>query len=309
MIKLTGFEQHGDYLKIDDMYRVYLKCGYSDIFEVNGLRVRTGTIQVDVTSPPVVKKVIKGVVRTTHYEDGDKNTMTVEEYNSIVNMYKNEDYEYEYPSLDAEFEHRKAMEALEAYRPVQFTPEDTYEDVPTRCIGEVVDTGSVYIENALTYNAAQFSNGNLYKVDLSAITANELNLFVDEHDLRDKYNNSTHSNVHYAKIDGDYVMTNIPYTRENESATYKTLKEAKEKEASVRKQVRSHLVSKVLGKDYMLKGKSLSSTYTIVESWISDLDGLDVKQKAYQSQRSLVNRMRKFKEELAGLIEQQNTGE
>ena len=308
MLNLQGFAETGDYLKVDNSYWLCIKD--TGLYEINGDRVNVNvgwnsdTKQFVLSEEPVLRKVTIGRKELSHYEyEGD--TLTAKEYNEINNKHYNEDGDRYYPSLEVEFEHRKELEYIYKFKAVYNQHEDTYQSIETRCVGDVVDTGSRYIENALSYGKATFSNSKFYRVDLSGITASELSAFVDEYNLKDKYSNSTHSNVHFAQIDNQYVMTNLPYSHKDKFTMVTTLEEATKLEKDARAEVRSHLNMKVLGGNYGLHGKTLTDTYSKVEQWMNTLQELDVKVKSDTKKRGLRNSMNKFKAELKEILEKQ----
>lgn len=303
MFNLTGFEKHGDYLKVEDNYILFLSD--TGTFRVNGqdtVSYSYGTRQIMLSEPPEVFSVSSARKELLHYKDSDGNIHTKVEVHSVYNKWQDEEGNYCYPDLDTEFEHRKELEVVRGYESVYKEHPAVLTPVETRCIGDVVDTGSRYIENALAYGAAGFSNGNLCKVNLSGIVADELILFVNDHNLNDKYENSSHSNVHYAKIGGQYVMTNIPEASEKKYWFSKTLEDARNKESELRRSVRNHLNTAVLGKDIALDGKSIASMYSDIERWIENVNKLDVKQKSNMSKVNLIASLRKTKETLSTLI-------
>ena len=308
MLNLQGFAKTGDYLKVDNSYWLCIKD--SGLYEINGTRdnINVGwnssTKQFVLSEEPVLRKVTLGKQELSHYEcEGD--TLTVQGYQSINNKHLDEDGDRYYPSLEVEFEHRKELEHIYKFKAVYNQHEDTYEDIETRCVGDVVDTGSRFIENALSYGKATFSNSSFYRVNLSGITSSELSAFVDEYNLKDKYSNSTHSNVHFAQIDNQYIMTNLPYSNKDKFTMVTTLEEATKLEKDTRAEVRSHLNMKVLGGNYGLHGKTLTDTYSKVEQWMDTLQELDVKVKSDTKKRGLRNSMYKFKAGLKEILEKQ----
>lgn len=309
MFSLTGFEKHGDYLKVEDNYLLFLN--EQGLFRVNGQDVNVylgwnkSSCQYLLSDFPEVYKVIKRHKELTHFVDVEDNGHSLESVQGVRNLYTDEEGDYCYPDLETEFEHRKQLEVINSYTPVYKEYPDVLEPVEVRCVGDVVDTGSRFIENALAYGAAGFSNGNMYKLDFSAITADELSRFVKDNELQDKYKCSEHSNVHYAQIDGKYVMTNLPYSNKDKKGFAKTLAEAQEKEASVRKQVRDHLNVSVLGTSVAMNGKSVAAMYGDIERWIQSLYNIEVKQKHSTQKTSLINRMSEVKKSLSDLIDKQ----
>ena len=308
MLNLQGFAKTGNYLKVGDSYWLCIK--ESGLYEINGVRKdinvgwNSNTKQVVLSEEPVLRKVSRGARNLIHYEN-EGQIITPEEYRKVLWKYEDEDGERFYPSLEVEFEHRKELEGLNKFDPVYEQQEDTYEEVETRCVGDVVDTGSDYIENALSYGKATFSNSNFYKVDLSRINASELAKFVEEHNLKDRYENSSHSNVHYAKIGGNYAMTGLPFSKDKCFKYVTSLDDAKRLESDTRKQVRSVLNMKVLGGNHLLHGKTLVDVYDKIGQWVSTLGELDVKVKSDIKARGLRNSMSKVKKELEELLEKQ----
>ena len=308
MLNLQGFAKTGDYLKVDESYWLCIKD--AGLYEINGTRqeVHIGyggrASQFVLSELPVVRKVTLGKRELTHYEQ-EGETLTKEEYQKVNGKHCDEEGDRCYPSLEVEFEHRKELEQIYKFKPVYLQHENTYKVIETRCVGDVVDTGSRYIENALSYGKACFTNSCFYKVNLSAITASELADFVEEHNLKDKYTNSTHSNVNYAQIDNQYVMTDLPHSDKGKFTMLTSLEDAAKVEKDTRTEVRSHLNMKVLGSNYGLHGKTLTETYTRVEQWMNTLQEIDVKVKSDSKKRGLRNSMNKFKAELKEILERQ----
>lgn len=308
MLNLQGFAKTGDYLKVDNSYWLCIKD--SGLYEINGTRDNinvgwnSGNKQVVLSEEPALRKVTLGRRELTHYEH-EGTALSVKEYNSINGKYYDEDGDRCYPSLEVEYEHKKELQELYKFKAVYHQHEDTFEDIETRCVGDVVDTGSRYIENALSYGKACFTNSCFYRVNLSAVTSSELSDFVEEHNLKSKYKNPNHSNVHYAQIDNQYVMTNLPYSDKDKFTMATSLEDATKVEKETRAEVRSHLNMKVLGSNYALHGKTLTETYTRVEQWMNTLQEIDVKVKSDSKKRGLRNSMNKFKAELKEILEVQ----
>lgn len=308
MLNLQGFAKTGDYLKVEGSYWLCIKD--SGLFEINGTRDNisvgwnSSSKQIVLSEKPTLRKVTLGRRELTHYEH-EGTTLTLKEYNSVNGKHCDEDGDRWYPSLEVEYEHKKELEQLYKFKPVYHQHEDSYEDIETRCVGDVVDTGSRYIENALSYGKACFTNSGFYRVNLSAVTASELTAFVEEYNLKEKYSNSTHSNVHFAQIDNQYVMTDLPYSNKDKFIMVTSLEDATKVEKDTRAEVRSHLNMKVLGSNYGLHGKTLTETYTRVEQWMNTLQEIDVKVKSDSKKRGLRNSMSKFKAELKEILEKQ----
>ena len=113
---LQGFAKHGEYVDFGKSWLVYLTQQSGKKILVDDKEVilsYTGSKQVFIKPDAVVVEVIRGNKVHTHYEHKDtKEVMNKIEYNNILYGEFYDDDGYFYPSLEAEFEHRKQVEEL-----------------------------------------------------------------------------------------------------------------------------------------------------------------------------------------------------
>lgn len=301
MIEIKGFRNHGDYIEINEYWWCKLDDG---IYRVNGenkIRHYNGynrSKNFIVNKGSAIEKVTEFSKELAYYESGDGEVKSIEDVNSVSNKYRDEGYLDSYPDLETEYEHKKELLALEKYLPVYNQKEDENTLVELNCVGTAEDTGSDFITTALCQGQASFSNSGFYKVDLSRIVANELMKFVLDNDLQDKFENSSHSNVHYAKINNTYMMTGFEESRENKFRYSTSLTSAVGVESDLRKCIKTHLNVKVFGDDVLLNENSLKQVVGKIEGFKRTLSEIQSKQKTDVKHRNLVTSMNKYIDEI-----------
>lgn len=302
---LQGFAKHGEYVDFGESWLVYLTQQGGKKILVDGEQIifsYSGSKQIFIKPDTVVQDVTRGTKTHTHYEHKDtKEKMTFQEYNSIKygQYYDSEGGDFHYPSLEVEFEHRKQVEALkENYLHVYHETPDVSEPVQLTCVGSATPTGNPFIETALAYSKAKFSDSGFYRVNWSGLTAKILKDFIDEHDLHKEFSNANHSNVRYAQIKGKYIMNdNIRGADKEKYGVYSGVELAKDAIESHTKSLRNYLYTKVFGDNIVLDKLTLGKVISDMESVLRDLRGLEVKQKSYSSKISLTNKVDKLLED------------
>ena len=298
--------EHGQVVKCGDTYLVALKNGKYrfggiNIQEVTGGRYNEPS-EYSFNNLPTVEKVVRNSP-ITYYKNGDE-TLTSEEYrtqrNAIDGEYHDEDGYYNFPDLDTEYRVKKELQTfIETWKRFEEPQPDTYEEIKLEVVGEVIDTGSKFIQTPLQFGFTNFKGGGFFKVYLSDIAKDEWEKMVLKYGQTYEMKNAKHSNIRYAQFDGKYIYDDtIRGIRENHYHVANTLNEAKSVEATMRKLVREPIIrqlnknkqitvdkaSVILSKLYSLKNHLLkvepkvktqhdySSSLKVAKSLISELE-------------------------------------
>lgn len=182
-------------------------------YEVDGIPLRNTSFtpaQVLINKDSVIELVGSKKQEVVRYQCGEK-FLSVEDYNDLI--YENKTKygdgtsygEVNYPDLDTEFKCRKELERLQKYTPFYNTIKGTRTKVEYNIIGDVEETGSNFITNALSLGKGKFQNGNFYKVDLYGITNNVLSDFCKNNNYNNS--NSIRDTLRYCKVNGEYVFS------------------------------------------------------------------------------------------------------
>jgi hypothetical protein len=230
---------------------------------------------------PPVKTFVKVVFE-------DKSELSVEEYRAIQNKYIDEDGDTTYPSLEAEFEHRKQLLELDKSIKVYDETIEQFTPIELTIIGEMNDTGSKYITTPLVYGKARFSQytEGFYNLNVLSLLADALKDFAEESNLQ--LTNSSHSGYRFAKLDDTYVSNKTwdDMLEGKSNRTFKTLEEAKSAENIIRNDFLNYLRAKF--NKNTLDAASVAQVYTRLESIKNSVRDLDVKQKSYHSKNATI---------------------
>jgi hypothetical protein len=188
-------------------------------WDIDGKRIETSYVkgtQVSVAKDAVISTVTSPQRVLKYYVNGWSSEISIERMNAYRADF---DYGDNYPDLETEFEHRKLLAELDKFTPVYEETPEVLIPIEYKVIGEFTDTGSDYIETALTYGKGRFYNNEMsfFKLNVTGLLGNELQKFAKEKGLT--FSNSTHSGYRYAQINGVYVSEKAWETRLQEGST------------------------------------------------------------------------------------------
>lgn len=281
---------------------VYVVELYSGTYEINSVRTWVGyQQQFAVESLDSIKRVttVKGEV--LHYTLGEEQ-VSVTEYQALSKLvssmsaefYNEDEDEYIFPNLDTEFEFKKKQELLNRHVAVRAADTEQLDTVDITVVGEAVDTDSKFIVTPFSYGQVSFNGRGVFRVDLSAIAADEFQKQQANY-TQFKFTNSTHSNIRFAQADSNYLFKDDTLgAKENQVRVLTTLADAKALEAEVRAAIsntmRQKLAPVTLTKNIVTATGVLNSLETIK----SQLAKLDVKQKSYNDWVSVSSNVKKL---------------
>lgn len=281
---------------------LYVVDLYSGPYEINGVRTNIGhNQQLVVESLDNIQRVtaVKGEILHYTLVEGQ---VSVAEYQALSKLvagmaeeFYNEDAdEYIFPDLDTEFEFKKKQELLNRHVAVRAPDTERLDTVDITVVGEAVDTGSKFIVTPFSYGQVSFNGRGVFRVDLSAIAADEFQKQQANYP-KFKFSNSTHSNIRFAQADSNYLFKEDTLgAKENQIRVLTTLADAKALEADVRDVIsntmRQKLAPVALTKDIVTAAGVLNSLETIK----SQLAKLDVKQKSYHDWVSVSSNVKKL---------------
>lgn len=261
--------------------------------------------QLTLNKDSVIKKIIKGSKQIIGLTLKDGSYVGYRTYVAQRDKYAVGEWgdDVEYPSLEAEFEHRKLMQSYEGSEWVYEETPDTYEDVNIKIVGEVADTGSEYIENALSYGQGKFNNSGFYRLDLLGVITNTVNKFAKQYELT-TYNSGT-SSVEFIQMGGSYVFnSSFKYNNCFKSNRYRvvtTLLEAKVLENEVANDTWKYLSLK-FGANLKVTSDSAKIIHEKLCSVQARVNGLDVKQKSESTLRLVKKEITELQEALYNII-------
>lgn len=185
-------------VEVGDKYLVALHS-YAN-YEVGGETIVGHQVMVsDIKSVVHVKKTPPKV---EYFTDLEGNRF---EPSEVYKYLHGEIDDYDSPEEQIEFLRKQSW----AYKLEEHKSEEKVERVPVEfeVVGSLEDTGSSFIETALSYGSINFSRtGGLYKVHRGRVAKDELLR------LADKYSSATldipsHGHLEFAKVSGSYVFT------------------------------------------------------------------------------------------------------
>lgn len=234
-------------VKVGDLYVVQLKDNnYSSggTHLVGGISTTVGQI---VSSTLEVYQIKKPEKVTEYYKDDSGNTISVEDYRKVISgnepFFDCDSQTYVYPDLETEFNIRKKIDELKDFYPVVKEVKEDPVKVDIKLIGEMLDTGSSYIECSINFGAASFKEGGyIYKVSPSFdIAVNELSVVANS-SPEDLIELPNHSKLRYLKVNSKYIFnTELPLGLSCSPRLFTNLDEAKEYEEKIRSEVRRYV--------------------------------------------------------------------
>jgi hypothetical protein len=170
------------------------------------------------------------------YKNPEGQIITKEDYHKII--YDNQgkyidDYdEPEYPDLDTEYACKKELLKLKEYEPVYTITPGEKRKFEYEIISVVEDTQSKYIDNFLCYSEGRYVNGKLYKLNELKVLQDTAQEYCDSQNL--KWSNDHRDTIKFFKINGEYVFYSSDVKDFVNVSYHKTLKEAQERETTIR---------------------------------------------------------------------------
>ena len=196
--------------------------------------------------------------------------------------YEDEDGDVMYPSLEVEYECKKNLLKLKNCTCIYEDIPNELTDVTLKCVGTACDTGSKYIETALQYGESGFTNSNFFKVDLSGIFSNTVLKFIRDNDLSVGFSNDHRDTVRYAKYNGNYLFSSSDiYADKGKVCYFNTLKEAVDKEQTVRKDTLSLLNIQIFNNE--LNPRSIKNILAKLESIRHSVNNINPKSQSHRS--------------------------
>lgn len=200
-----------------------------------------------------IEKIIPEKKEIESYELDGK-AITIEEYNKVA--HKENDYydldmdEYEYPDLETEITVRTNAEKMRKATPKHKVTPEKYEPVLIDIIGEAIDTGSDFIKTPYQLGRAFFNKDDgLFEVNAREVSIDEWGVLSSK--FKDnKFENSDHSHLEYAKVDGTYIFTKIKgeigvSNKGHALRVFNKLSDAENYEVSIRNKIRTPVLAKI----------------------------------------------------------------
>lgn len=256
-------------------------------FTVDGNKINNTSGQVIIKKSSILIEYKKVQQEILGYDLPDGSFVEFSVFKTIWEEYPRNDYdEVEYPSLEAEFEHRKKLEVYHGRKPVYTNTPDICNTVDINIVGKAEQTGSKHITNPLSVGQGTWGNSKFYKVNSGTILAEVLSEFCKEHRLELDY--PSHSKLRFATANGNYIFTGRyeDVAEGKRNPLFGSLKEAKEYEENFRKELLGYLRAKLL-KDLPLTKPTANLIWSKLSSLTTSINNLEVKQKSYYSKRTI----------------------
>lgn len=172
------------------------------------------------------------------YKKGKKE-MTIEEYNSKPKYYDEDSRDEDVLRAIA---NKKELEGFEPqYKEIEFEP------VELEVYGNIEDTKSDFIFCSLT--STYDKNPVVYTINVNKITLDEFEKLKQEYSGHAKFENTERNYLRYAKINDNYAFADCyPFTEIRNEKIFTSLKEAKDEETKIRRQVKDLVIRKVFPK-------------------------------------------------------------
>lgn len=284
-------------IKMGDVFIVKLPQYYNSSYEINGVRSNGGLHTVP--SLDCVLKVIQARKDLKHYVLGDEQLSVKEYREKSPHIYYDEDYEeYQFDSLEHEYEVKKEWERVKVATPVYEETPETLEPVEIELIGEQIDTGSKFISTPYQLGKAFFNKeGGLFSLSKFSIASDEVKVVRNEF-KEANIDIPTHSGLEYVKVNGSYVFTNAPsyIKRSCYPSVLTSLQDAKDIEEAVRREVRSLMLVAI--KPTVASDTTIKDILDMLSGLERSIKSIDVKQKSAISKSALLTTLSKKMEEL-----------
>lgn len=269
---------------------------------VDGEPREINNTQVVLNKGAVIQKVIKGTSKIIGLTLLDGSYVDYHTYIKQGNMYEDEDGNPNYPSLEEEYQHKKLMQKYQGSQWVYETTPETYEDIDINIVGEVADTGCIYIENALAFGQGKFNNSGFYRVNMKGVIANAVGKFSKETGLE---LHQSSDNIEYVQLGGSYVFnSSFKYNNVFKSSQYRvvtTLQAAKEVVYEVENDTWKYLSLKY-GTNLKVCSDSASVIHAKITGIQSRVNVLEVKTKSDGTLRLLKKEIIELQEALYSII-------
>jgi hypothetical protein len=282
---------------------VALQGGY----EIDGVPFHTGNTyspcRVTTYEGASIVKVKELGKELVAYVKDNLDTLTPEEYRTwrdkLTGEYNEYSEEYEYDSLDHEFECKRGLLELDKYTAVYRELGVSKTPVVITTVGVLEDTGCPYIETPIIFGKTTWKGSNsIYKCDLSSAAKGVYLEYQQKYEESHKFENSTHSNIRFAKVDGTYVFRDSsPFTEGCLSYTG-TLDKAKDLIEGAKNEV--HRILSGIVSPQGIDETTASEVLGVLHTMRSSYSHLHLKQSSKVSRASLITT-------IDGLINKLNT--
>ena len=260
------------------------------VYEIDGAVVPVGyntqTLVQDVTN---IKRVEDVVGEILHYQALEGSVvkdpiLSVEEFNKLVedtyricedNDWDEDSDEPIFKDIDTEIEYLKLTKIQNSYRPVRAETTQRMVPVEIEVIGVAVDTGSKFIQTPFTYGQVSWGSNGVFRVDASGIARDEFNRAKEKYPEA-KFENSTHSNIRYAQVNGKYMFSDTEEgIRDNQFRVFTDLAEAQAYEQSIRENISNkirHHVDPVVITQKTITSLGLMNDLKTIQNIARDVD-------------------------------------
>lgn len=214
---------------------------------------------------------------------------TAEEYYKL----KGVDIDYIY-NLDEEYAHRKLLKSLDEGEKVYEETPEIFTPVEITIVGEMKDTGSVYITTPLVYGNARFSSydNSFYRLDVSQLFVDVVKQFSEARNLKLEKNDN--NSWKFCKIDGQYIASSTPLEKYAEKTVrmYPSLELAKNSESSIRLEILQYLYGRFNRQE--LSKTTAAQVFVEVEDIMKKVKSLEVKQKSLSAQTTTLRKLQEL---------------
>jgi len=276
---------------IGNSYIVQLGSSYDrSEYRVNGVLMSSGKVCLE--SLDDIYKVIPATKQLNYFNLNGEVFTPKEFEQKSPHIYYDEDYEeYQFDSLEQEYEFKKEWERVKDATRVYDETEESLERVDIDVVGSAVDTGSEFIQTPYQFGKAFFdkTNSGIFSVNVYSVACNEVTRLKSQYPDT-KFEIPTHSGLTYLQVGGKYIYggtsTESYVTGNNPTRIVQTLKQAQDLEDDTRQKVRQKIMVQIKGSNE-LGLNTIKSYHDFLKATLSKVVSLEIKQKDYTSKRSL----------------------
>jgi hypothetical protein len=282
----------------------------SGTVEVNGKTIKSsgwGNKNITIPSNAEIYSINDLGKEVVKYVRDDGEEMSVEDFKAAHakrdEYYDADEDEYEYPSIEVEFECRKELEALRLFKPLYRHLGVEKTKITPDVVGSLEDTGHPCIETPVVFGSSKWRGSGVYRCNLSEAARKKYNELASKYSSKARFENSSHSNIRYATLDGSYAFSDrSPFTEKN--VVYKnSLSEAKKEIEWAEREVERIIVGTM--EPSKLDSLSAGEFLRMIESLERQASGLSVKQRSSTSRSGMLTSISNIKKFLIAAIDNQ----
>ena len=213
------------------------------------------------------------------FRDANGTEVDIEPYNAAMDM-KNSfpmvNGSTQYPDLETEMRIRRVLEQYAPYEQVWNPPEETLHKITFEVVGVWEDTGSEFIESSFSVGKTGYHGNGPYMLKTNKVAQDTIAQLAKTYPAI----SFTPSSIEFTKCQDGYLFTerNLQFFSTNAYQVFKTLDEAKQREAEIRAYINRVAMMKIKPEEATRMLTELN-ILQILSSIRSNLDAIESKTK------------------------------